>query len=295
MGVSDPECDKISGRACTAAALRNLHSRTGQQPDLIVHRGMDAIPEYKNPDLLPGMFPTLFPYGIGGFEDKLRDAPLSFEQQARYYLNLPDRAFRYHHSYLFVVLNILQRRAAHLHTFFTVRKSNFHDVARKLTKVSSSVLDSLASKLEREHRLSTLTVDEQCAMSLLQQVNTISARIPGSHASKIYVRNEIRSYFSYFGLPHLFFTFNPSPAHSPVFQVMFGDASVDLSHRLPRLVSGRERALRLAQDPVAAADFFEFMWRACFQHLLGWDFSKRRSSSNGGIFGRVRAFYGSSE
>lgn len=240
MGVSDPECDKISGRACTAAALRNLHSRTGQQPDLFVHRGMDAIPEYKNPDLLPGMFPMLFPCGIGGFEDKLREAALSFEQQAQYYLNLPDRAFRYHHSYLFVVLNILQRRAAHLHTFFTVRKSNFHDVARKLTQVSSTVLETLATKLEREHRSSTLTVEEQGAMSLLQQVNTISARIPGSHASKIYVRNEIRSYFSYFGLPHLFFTFNPSPAHSPVFQVMFGDDTVDLSHRLPTLVNGRE-------------------------------------------------------
>jgi hypothetical protein len=26
MGVSDPECDKISGRACTALALQNLHS-----------------------------------------------------------------------------------------------------------------------------------------------------------------------------------------------------------------------------------------------------------------------------
>lgn len=295
MGVSDPECDKISGRACTAAALRNLHSQSGQDPDLVVHRGLYAIPEYKNPDLLPGMFPTLFPYGIGGFEDKRRDTPLSFEQQARYYLNLPDRAFRYHHSYLFVVLNILQRRAAHLHTFFTVRKSNFHMVARKLSQVSAAVLESLASKLEREHRLSSLTAEEQSAMSLLQQVNTISARIPGSHASKIYVRNEIRSYFSYFGLPHLFFTFNPSPAHSPVFQVMFGDYSVDLSSRFPKLVSGRERALRLAQDPVAGADFFEYMWRCCFKHLLGWDFAKRRSSLDGGLFGRIRAFYGSSE
>jgi hypothetical protein len=54
------------------------------------------------------MFPTLFPYGISSFEDKERETPLSFEHQAQYYLNLADCAFRYHHSYLFVVLNMLQ-------------------------------------------------------------------------------------------------------------------------------------------------------------------------------------------
>lgn len=295
MGVLDPENDNVTGRACTAAALRNLHSRKGHQPDIILHRGFDAIPEYKNPDLLPGMFPTLFPCGIGGFEDKQRETPLSFEHQAQYYLNLCDRAFRYHHSYLFVILNMLQRRAAHLHTFFTVRKTNFDQVARQLTQVSPLVLENLACKLEREHNISQLSTEEKAALALLHQVNTISARIPGSHASKIYVRNEIRSYFSYFGLPHLFFTFNPSPAHSPVFQVMYGDRTVDLSHRFPSLVSARERALRLAHDPVAAANFFEFMWCACFAHLLGWDFDAHESSSRGGIFGHIRAFYGSSE
>jgi hypothetical protein len=190
-GMSDPEFDKISGRACTATALQNLHSRSNEQPDLIVHRGVDAIPEYKNPDLFPGMFPTLFPYGIGGFEDKDRHTALSFEHQAQYYLNLTDRNFRYHHSYLFFVLNMLQRCAAHLHTFFTVRKSNFNSIARQLTQVSPAVLDTLAAKLELEHNVSQLNTEEKGALTLLQKVNMISARIPGSHASKIYVHNKI--------------------------------------------------------------------------------------------------------
>ncbi|KAG2746805.1 hypothetical protein P692DRAFT_201717868, partial [Suillus brevipes Sb2] len=295
MGVSDPESDKINGRTFTAAALRNLYSRSGSRPDLIIHRGSQAIAEYHNPDLLVGMYPTLFPCGIGGFEDPQRPSALAFEAQACYYLELADRSFRYHHSFLFVALNMTQRRAAHLQTFFTVRKSNFDDVARKLTQVSPAVLDKLAYRLEREHDYSQLSSEEQSALKLLRQVNTMSARIPGSQASKIYVRNEIRSYFSYFGLPHLFFTFNPSAVHSPIFQVMFGDRSVDLSARFPRVVSARERALRLAQDPVAGAEFFEFSWRCCFEYLLGWDFKTNRSSLAGGIFGHLRAFYGSSE
>jgi hypothetical protein len=295
MGVSDPESDKISGRTFTAAALRNLYSRSSSQPDLVVHRGWQAIDEYNNPDLLPGMYPTLFPCGIGGFEDKTRPTALSFQQQAQYYLNLADRSFRYHHSYLFVALNMIQRRAAHLNTFFTVHHTHFDSVARKLTRVSPHVLDSLAWRLEREHKISQLSADEKTAFSLLKNVNTIAARIPGSEASKIFVRNEIRSYFSYFGLPHLFFTFNPSAAHSPIFQVMYGNSAVDLSSRFPKLIAARERALSLAHDPVAAADFFEFSWRCCFEYLLGWDFKSNESSAVGGIFGRLRAFYGSSE
>ncbi|KAG2143482.1 uncharacterized protein EDB93DRAFT_1042447, partial [Suillus bovinus] len=182
-----------------------------------------------------------------------------------------------------------------VHTFFTVRKSSFNSVGCKLTEVSAAVLESLAIKLEHKHKVCELSVQEKGAIALLQQVNTVSACIPGSHALKIYVRNEIRSYFSYFGLPHLSFTFNPSAVHSPVFQVMYGDHTVDLSQQFLSLVCGCERALHLAQDPVAAADFFEFMWCTCFEHLLGWDFEKQQSSIKGGLFGRIRAFYGSSE
>ncbi|KAG1808407.1 uncharacterized protein BJ212DRAFT_1449037 [Suillus subaureus] len=175
-------------------------------------KGSQAITEYHNPDLLVVMYPTLFPCGIG----------------THYYLELADQSFCYHHSYLFEALNMVQCQAAHLQTFFTVHKSNFDDV-------SATVLDNLAYQLEQEHNYSQFSSEEQLALKLLRQVNTMSARIPGLQASKIYMHNEICSYFSYFGLPH--------------FTVMFGNQTVDLSACFPHL---------LAQDPVAGADFFEF-------------------------------------
>ena len=101
-------------------------------------------------------------------------------------------------------------------------------------------MQSLADHLEHEGKLSSLTAAERNAIKLLRQVNTISARIPGSQASKIFVWNEIGSYFSEFGLPHIYFTFNPSAMHSPIFQVMFGDQSVDLTSRFPFLVPSNE-------------------------------------------------------
>ncbi|KAI6094666.1 hypothetical protein EDD17DRAFT_1421022, partial [Pisolithus thermaeus] len=263
--------------------------------DLIVHHGAHPISEYNNPDLFPGMFPTLFPFGIGGFEVKSRPTALSFQLQAHHSLTLSDCSFRYHQFYVFVVWNLLQRCLAHIHTSLSCRKSNFQHVAHKITQLSPEILECVASHLEREHKVSDMSTDEKRALDLLKHVNAISACVPGSEASKIFTRNEIRSYYGFFGLPHLFFTFNPSVAHSPLFQVMYGDHTVDLSHRFPCLVSAREHAIRLAHDPVAAADFFHFSVMSCFQYLLGWDYKNHSSSPSGGLFGRLRAFYGTSE
>lgn len=137
--------------------------------------------------------------------------------------------------------------------------------------------------------------DQRAAFDLLKHVNTVAAKVPGSQASKFYIHNEIRSYFGYFGLPHIFLTINPNAIHSPIFQLIFGDTTVDLSERYPFLKTAAERAKCVAKDPVAAADFFEFCVTCLYEHLFGWDYKRSCSTSRGGILGRLRAFYGTSE
>ena len=294
-GVTDPECDRIPGRLFTSAALKNLASDGSELPDLVLHRGSSAVPEYNNPDLIPGMYPTLFPMGVGGFDIPDQVCAISFANQAKYYLDLADRSFRYHHSFLFVILNIIQRHTAHLQTHFTVRRSRFESVASKLIAVKSTVLRSAADHLEQEGKYSDLSSEQKSALDLLKHVNTIAARIPGSQAAKIFMRNEIRSYCGFFGILHVYLTLNPNAAHSPIFQVIFGDETVDLTKRFPILVSARERAIRLAKDPVAGADFFNFCITCIFQYLFGWDYDKQQSTPLGGILGKLESFYGSSE
>lgn len=125
-------------------------------PDLVVHQGLDLVNEHKNPDLIPGMYPTLFLFGIGGFEDKSRPVSISFQQQAQYYLNIVDCSFHYHHSFMFVVLNMTQHCIAYLQTSFTVYCLHFHHVAQNITQISPAILDSLATKLKHEHKFSDL-------------------------------------------------------------------------------------------------------------------------------------------
>ena len=50
---------------------------------------------------------------------------------------------------------------------------------------------------------------------------------------------------------------------------MYGDTNVDLTKRFPQLVPSHERAVRLANDPVAAADFFDFQSNVSLSFCLG--------------------------
>ena len=92
-GITDPESDQMPGRLFTSAALKNLVSDGSGLPNLVLHRGSVAVPEYNNPDLIPGMYLTLFPVGVGGFDVPDRVCALLFANQAKYYLDLADRSF----------------------------------------------------------------------------------------------------------------------------------------------------------------------------------------------------------
>ena len=105
--------------------------------------------------------------------------------------------------------------------------------------ISPEILNHVASHLEQEHKVADMSHEEKHAFGLLQHVNTISACITGSEASKIYIHNEIHSYYGYFGLPHLFFTFNPSVAHSPIFQVKLCLVTVPLTYLIDFLTSSQ--------------------------------------------------------
>lgn len=297
MGVYDANGSSIPARVTFATGLRKLsgQKRPNGPPDLIIPRSADPVSEYYNPSLFPGMFPSLFPYGVGGFDDDSREVTIGFRAHIEYLLDLADRRFRYHRSFLFIALNIFQRHMCHSETSLTVTKSRYDAIAPKLASLTPEVINRVARHIEKEGKVQDLTSQEKDVLILLREVNAVSKRIPGSMGSKLYARNEIRAYMAYFGLPHLYITLNPNPSHSPIFQVIWGDETVDLDARFPDLVDAAERGIRLASDPVAGADFFQFSLDCFLTHLMGWDKVQNCSSANGGIFGMLRAYYGSAE
>ncbi|KAJ7740120.1 hypothetical protein B0H16DRAFT_1664507 [Mycena metata] len=72
-----------------SAALRHLR-KPGSNYIEIPHDPNPAN-EFANPHLFPMMYPTLFPYGLGGLEDKSRRTPLGFKRHIKHLFNLADR------------------------------------------------------------------------------------------------------------------------------------------------------------------------------------------------------------
>ncbi|CAF4015036.1 unnamed protein product [Rotaria magnacalcarata] len=72
-----------------------------------------------------GIFPTLFQYGCGAIEDGSRSVKIDFREHLTYLLSLEDHRFEEHYSFIFVVINILQRRIACIHAHFMTSRPYF--------------------------------------------------------------------------------------------------------------------------------------------------------------------------
>ena len=105
-----------------AAALR--HAKRGGSFIQVPH-DTEPLNEFFNPAMFPMLYPTLFPYGIGGFEDRRRVVPIGLENHVKHMLALADRRFQEHYSFVFVIFNVIQRRKLLLHTSLRVKRKNF--------------------------------------------------------------------------------------------------------------------------------------------------------------------------
>ena len=78
-----------SSSQMAAAAIRHLHKKGGAF--LQIPHNPQPANEYFNPHLFPMMYPTLFPYGIGGFEDNNCHVKLSMHRYIKHLFNLHDQ------------------------------------------------------------------------------------------------------------------------------------------------------------------------------------------------------------
>jgi len=101
--------------------------------------------EFWNPQLFPKLYPTLLPYGIGGFEDSRRLHRISLRDQTCHFLNLTDRWFQTHPSFMFMVFNVLQRRQVLLNTSVKMKKSMFENIASDFVGISADDIETVTN------------------------------------------------------------------------------------------------------------------------------------------------------
>ncbi|CAF1441598.1 unnamed protein product [Adineta steineri] len=108
----------------------------------LIPHSSKPVNEYFNPKLLAGLYPTLFCYGLGAPEDRIRPLTINFREHIRYLLSYDDRRFEKNHSFIFVVFNLLQRRDACFHAQLIATKPYFRSSAQEIHSLNTSDIEA---------------------------------------------------------------------------------------------------------------------------------------------------------
>lgn len=271
-----------------AAAVRHVKHKAGGY--VKIPHDPKPVNEFYNPDLFPMIYPTLFPYGIGGPEHQACKVALSFKRHIKHFFNVADRRFQEHYSFLFTAFNIIQRNAILLQTSLKVRKHNFDKVAASFASVSPQAIHVVSERVAKGDYATANNDDEHKVLELMKQVKTVTGNVPGSTAARMVMRNEIRALMVDKGLPSFYITINPADIYNPLVKFLAG-AEIDVDNLLPEHVPNYvEQSILVAKNPAVAAKFFNIYMKAFIKCILGYD--PKEKFIEGGILGHVNGYYG---
>ncbi|KAG1725695.1 uncharacterized protein EDB91DRAFT_1062031 [Suillus paluster] len=94
-----------SANELRAVAVHHIKNKGGGYVQ--IPHDPEPVNEFFQPELFSMIYPTLFLYGLGGFEDHLHSERLSIKRHVKHLFNLADRCFQEHYSFLFTAFNIL--------------------------------------------------------------------------------------------------------------------------------------------------------------------------------------------
>lgn len=247
----------------------------------MIPRGSKPANEYFNPELLLGVFPTLFPYGCGALEDRSRPVKVNLHEHIKYLLSYEDHRFEENNSFIFVVFNILQRRTACFHAHLMASKPYFHQSAQLIGSLTSKDVATALTNISKGTY--SETSDQKVGM-LMKHIRSVGGHVLGSAYSRSVLRTKIHSLCFSLGLPSLFVTINPADIHSPV-ALYFAGVNLDLDKVFPEMLgTNYNRAQIIASHPVATAKFFNCLIKNILKCLV-----------LGGVLGPTKAYFGTVE
>ncbi|KAF5379241.1 hypothetical protein D9615_006090 [Tricholomella constricta] len=231
------------------------HWNSGGKALRVGHSGkMESI--YNNPDLYPQMFPWLFPYGLGG----IGSTSLSDSAHKKQLLMYHDKRFQKDLAFPFAAFSHQQVKASATGGYLLADKANFQEITDRLLDVDQNVLADIAKRMERGDVVKPETEEEKCCFQVIRDLDHVGGKVNGSVTSKKFMRNEIWSLVA-----------NQDEKFKPI------------------LRTDDQRFRLIAQNPVAAARFFDFMVKLFIKHVLGF------GSDHPGLYGETSAYYGTVE
>jgi len=173
-----------------------------------------------------------------------------------------------------------------------VKGSSFDHFAAEFQGVSSQTIHAVCERLATGDQLNVrqMSREEQRIVKLMKEVNIITSNMAGSSASRVAMRNEIRSLIMEKGLPSFYITLNFADVYNPLVKFLAGN-DIDIDKLLPEEIPNfMDQSILVAKNPFVAARFFNIYMKAFIRSILRYDPSG--TDKAGGIFGNVSAYYG---
>ena len=237
-----------------------------------------ALNDWDNAGFFPLAFPTLFPYGNGGHCTPWRKS-ISLQAWAKWALSHHSRRFAQHLVFMYVVYDVVQRRAAALGYSLLVKSQRWLQTQELIAGITHKQLCKAAELVK-----TTNICTDPAVLALKQLVQLVSAHVPHLFAKCYEYCLQLRALMITDGMPLLWITFNPSDLRSPI---VFSLAGVSLP-----VSDGAASAFKTAtatMNPVAIATFFDETCKAIFDHLLA------AGSSEDRLFGPMSTYFGTVE
>lgn len=248
----------------------------------MIPRSEQPVLQFGNDQLLTGLFPTLFPYGIGSPEYMNRIKKTCYKRHIQYLLNYQDKRFEEHASFIFVVFNMLQRRNACYKAKLMMKQPYSISYAHLISEVKSSDIENVLKQIINKN---DATINKSKGVEkLVKQIKTVGGSIPGSAQSRSMLRCKIHGLIYSKGLPSIFVTINPADTYSPV-ALYFAGVDLDLANIIKETFpNAYERSQKIASHPAATAKYFNYLIEAILSTLI-----------MGNILGPTDSYFGTVE
>jgi len=296
-------CD-ITSTEIMAHALANS-TIENQSGDYTIRRGSAFVNEYartdsatglrndggpSNPNHLLGSFPTLFPYGKGGFETS-RPINVPYETHAKWTMQYADKRFRKDIQFPFQIFGICQKRDVCRSSVLQMKRQAF---TRHINLISTLKPQDLVRASQEETR--KVRFSNPAVQALRDQLGAVRTRVKGTDESRQHVRSKIWGTNLIFNPPTIWITINPADTQDPIAQVFAGE-EIDLDSFCNTAgPTNNQRASNVAGDPYSSAKYFHFIVKCVLEILFG--ISKRKSGRidrKEGIFGKIQSYIGTVE
>lgn len=303
LGVVDVDGVAISDQELMAHALANTAYQTPPE-DYVIRRGSAFVNEYartnedgqrndggpSNPNHLLGSFPTLFPYGQGGFEVQ-RTIDIPYEIHVRWALAYADRRFRLDYHFAFQVFGVCQKRQVCRSAVLQIKKPAFAQHIQSISRLTAA--DFLEASKEETRGV---PFSNPGIRALRKQLSAIRTQVVGTDESRAAIRSKIWGMNLAYNPPSLWITINPADTQDPIAQVLAGiDINLDEFCNTAG-PDNEQRAVNIASDPYASAKFFHFTIETILDCLFG--IRKKRegpADPDVGILGKVQGYIGTVE